>query len=192
MNKNKFKKIYFISLFQLLIQIGVFVWGLCFQSNANENVMSANFLDIITKVQTTNPIQNFLFCFINNLVLSFILFWVNYWTFGTIGTIWSVNNCFILGSMVQLAFIVNSWLIVCFVSIEFIAIIITTILSAYFRFEKFKIKKFFKKARIKVDDEIYKDTKTKQEKKILISLALIALVLLIAAILETIALSLIK
>lgn len=190
MNQIKFKKIYLIGLLQLIIQIAFFVWGICFKSNSN--VIPTNFLEILTKVQTTNSFQNFIWCFTNNLTVLFIAFWVSYWTFGIIGTVWCANSSFMLGAMIKLSLSVNSWIAVCFMLLELIAVMIAALSSAYFRFEKSKFKKFFEKNYIDIDDERRKTAKRKREKNILIILALIFNVSLVAAILEAVALSLIK
>jgi hypothetical protein len=57
MNKFKFKKIYLMNLLQLVTQVAFFVWGIYFESDSN--VIPANFLGTLTKVQTTSNLQNF-------------------------------------------------------------------------------------------------------------------------------------
>ncbi len=190
MHKIKFKKIYLIGLLQLIFEISFFIWGIYFKSNSN--IISSNFLEVLTKVQTTNDLQNFIWCFTNNLVVLFIIFWLSYWTFGIIGTLWCANSSFMLGSIIKLSIGIGSWISVIFILLELSASIIMILFSTYFRFEKSKFKKFCKKNYINMNDEICKTVKKKREKNILIILSLIATILLIAAILETFALSLIK
>ena len=113
MNKVKFKKNYLIGLAQLIVQIACFVGGIYFSSNSN--VISSNFLEMLTKVQTTNSLQNFFWCSTNNLAVLFIVFWLSYWTFGIIGTFWCANFSFMLGLMVKLSPIIGSWISVCFI-----------------------------------------------------------------------------
>ncbi len=179
---KKFKKIYLISLTQIALQIMFFIWGINFKSDSN--TISANILGMLTKIQTTNNLQNFIWCFTSNFAVLFIVFWISYWTFGVIGTLWSIDSSFALGSMVKVSLILNSWLSICFVFLEFIASIIAVTASTYFRIEKFKIKD------ASIENEISKTIKKKQEKRISFTLVMIVFILLIAAILETIVLSL--
>lgn len=190
MNKIKFKKVYLIALFQLFIQIAFFIWGICFKSNSN--VIPTNFLEMLSKVQTTSSLQNFIWCFTNNLTVLFIVFWINYWTFGIIGTMWCANSSFILGAMIKLSLSIGSWVAVCFMLIELIASIIVILTGTYFRFEKHKFKRFCKRNYIDVDNAVRKTTKKKREKNILITLAMVASILLIAAVLEMASLNSIK
>ena len=117
MNKIKFKKVYLISLLQLIFQITFFVWGIYFESNSD--VIPSNFLEILTKVQTTNALQNFIWCFTNNVAVLFIVFWLSYWTFGIIGTLWCANSSFMLAAMIKLSLGIGSWISVCFMLLEF-------------------------------------------------------------------------
>ncbi len=185
---KKIKKVYLINLTQFILQVIFFIWGMHFRSDSND--ISANILGMLTKIQTTSNFQNFFWCFTNNLSVLFIVFWLSYWTFGIIGTLWCTNSSFALGAMIKFSFIVHSWISLCFILLELMASIFTVVSSTYFRIEKFKFKNFCKKNQININDEKYKTTERKQEKNMLITVITVAFVLLIAAILETIALSL--
>jgi len=190
MKKIKLKKIYIISVFQILLQIAFLVWGIHFKSNSN--IVDTNFLSLLTKIQTTGSLQNFIWCLTNNITVLFVIFWLSYWTFGIIGILWCVNSSFMLGAIIEISLIERSWISIWFVLLEFLASMIIVLSSTYFRFEKFRFKKDCKKNHIDVDDEKYKLGNKKREKNILIIFAVVTAILLIAATLETIALSLIK
>ncbi len=183
MNKFKFKKTYIISLVQLIIQFACFIWGICFTSNSN--VVSTNFLEILTKIQVTNSWQNFIWCFTNNLSVVFIVFWLSYWSFGVLGTLWCANSAFMLGAMIKFSIMTNSWISVCFILLELTASIIAMLSSTYFIFNRISKKNY-------LHGFEYETEKKKREKNILLSLLIIASIFLIAAILETVALNLIK
>lgn len=190
MRKTKLKKVYTICLFQILLQIVFLVLGFNFKSDTN--VINANFLSMLTKVQTTGHLKNFVWCLTNNIIVLFIIFWLSYWTFGIFGTVWCANSSFVLGSLIEYSLAMNSWLSICFILLELLDSMVIVLASTYFRFEKFKFKKFCKKNHIDISDEKYKLGNKKQENKILITLATVAAILLTAATLETIALSQIK
>ena len=81
----------------------------------------------------------------------------------------------------------SAWLSILFMVLELIAAVLVTLSSTYFKLERHNFKKAFKN---KIDfDEIYKIEKKKHEKSILYVFTAVAIVLLIAAILETIVLS---
>ena len=180
MNKNKFKKIYWISLAQIIIQIACFIWGIYFVSNSD--IMPTNFLEMLTKIQTTNNWQNFIWCLTNNLSVLFIVFWLSYWTFGVAGTLWCANSAFMLGAMIKLSVTINSWISVSFMLLELTASIIVMVSSTYFMFDKNSKKNY-------IYEYEYEMEKKKREKNILFFLLITAGILLVAAILETIALS---
>ena len=90
----RFNKIKLILGVHLLIQMACIVPVLLFKPN--DNMIPSTLLEIVTKVQTTNSFQNFVWCFTNNFAILFIIFWVNYWTWGTVGTIWCISSAFIL------------------------------------------------------------------------------------------------
>lgn len=162
---NKIKLILGI---HLLIQMAFVVLGFFFKSN--DNVIPTTLLEVVTKVQTTNSFQNFVWCFTNNFAILFIIFWVNYWTWGTLGTIWCTSSSFILGSVIKVSIALNLWMVPIFVSLELIASIIILMSSTYYRFEK-------------------NLEKEKRQRGIIITLTVVSLILLIAAILETIVLN---
>ena len=81
----------------------------------------------------------------------------------------------------------DAWVAILFMLLEFVAAIITMVSSTYFRFKKFSLKKT-------VNDKIYSaenyvKNKKKHEKNILFVYAIIAIILLIAAVLESVVLS---
>lgn len=162
---NKLKLILGI---HLLIQMACVIMGFLFKSN--DNVVPSTLLEIVTKVQTTNSFQNFVWCFTNNFAILFIVFWVNYWTWGIVGTIWSSSSAFVLGSVIKVSMTLNLWIVPIFISLELIASIIILISSTYYRLEK-------------------NIEKGKRQKGIIITLTVVSLILLIAAILETIVLN---
>lgn len=180
-----------ICLFQILLQIVFLIWGVNFESNSN--VINTNFLNLLTKVQTNSPLQNFAWCFSNNLIVMFIIFWINYWTFGILGTLWCANSSFMLGSLIKYSLVINSWLSICFILLELIDSLIIISTSTYFRFERFKFKKFCKEnnnvSNVNIEDEKRNAFKEKTRKNILVTFAIVACVLLIAAMLETVVLS---
>lgn len=164
----KSTKIKLILGIHLLIQIAFVVIGFCFKSN--DNVIPSTLLEIVTKVQTTNSFQNFIWCFTNNFAILFIVFWINYWTFGVVGTIWCTSSAFILGSVIKVSMTLNLWIVPIFVSLELIASIIILLSSTYYRFEK-------------------SVGKEKRQRGTIITLGIVALILVIAAVLETIVLN---
>lgn len=182
------KKIKYVLIAQLVFQIVCLILGFNFKSDTN--VVSSSILGMITKVQCTNNLQNFIWVFTHNLAMMFIIFWISYFTFGIIGTFWCINNSFMIGTLTKSYFAImgnSAWLSFLFMALELIAAILVTLSSTYFKLEKYNFKKTFKN---KVDfDEIYKIEKKKHEKNILYVFAVVAIVLLTAAILETIVLS---
>ncbi len=190
MEKFKWEKIKIIFSLQILLQIAFLICGITFKPNSN--VINTNFLSMLTKVQAFSNLQNFIWCFSNNLIVMFIIFWINYWTFGVVGTIWSINSSLLLGSIIEYSLIINSWISVSFVLLEFIVSIITIVSSTYFRFERFKSKRILKINSNETNNKKYKLDKKLREKHILFMFGTIATILLISAILETIDLNLIK
>lgn len=186
---KKIKKVYLINLTQFVLQVIFFIWGVCFRSDSSD--IPANILGMLSKIQTTSNFQNFVWCFTNNFSVLFIVFWLSYWTFGIIGTLWCANSSFALGAMIKFSFVLHSWISLCFILLELIASIFTVMASTYFRIEKFKFKNFCEKNQININDEKCKIIERKQEKNMLITVVTVVFVLLIAAILETIALSVI-
>lgn len=169
MNRLNFRKIHILIVIQIIVQIGCFIWG--FNFNAETNAISESFLEIITKVQTTNIWQNFAWCLGNNISVIFIVFWLNYWTWGIVGTLWSINSSFCLGILVKLCLGMNLYIAVCFILLEWIASIISVMSTTYLRF-----------IRRDIDKQVW-------QVKILRSMGLIAVLLVIAAILESIVLN---
>ena len=188
MKSKKIKAVYYLLIAQLILQVVCLIWGFNFKSDSN--VVSSSILGMITKVQCTNNLQNFIWAFTHNLAMMFIIFWLSYFTFGIIGTFWCVNNSFMIGGLAKAYFGIMSssaWLSILFMVLELIAAMLVTLSSTYFKLERHNFKKAF---RNKIDfDEIYKIEKKKHEKSILYVFAAVAIVLLIAAILETIVLS---
>lgn len=178
--KIKFNKFYIIIFIQLLIQIIFLILGINFKSNYNSNIIPSNILGMITKIQTTNNMKNFIWCFSNNLTVLFINFWLNYWTYGILGTIWCANSAFLFGYMIKISLMIKSWTSVIFVILEIFASSIMLFSSTYFRF-----KKSFSK--LTIDDKKYE--KKRDEKNILSYMIIICIILLIAASLETFVLS---
>lgn len=168
--KIKIKVIHVICLLQLLLQITFLIFGICFKSDSN--VLNTSFLSLLTKVQSTNTLGRFFWCFTNNISVLYMIFWINYWSFGILGTIWCVGSSFMLGAVIEFALICNSWISVFFSVLELLASMIIILSSTYFRFEKFE-----KKVR---------------HRYILIFLLVVAAILLVAAVLETIALNMIS
>lgn len=185
---KKVKKVYLINLAQLILQVVFFIWGMYFKSDSQN--ISASTLGMLTKIQTTSNFQNFFWCFTNNFSVLFIVFWLSYWTFGIIGTLWCANSSFVLGAMVKFSFVIRSWISPCFMLLELIASMFIVIASTYFRIEKFKFKNFCEENQINIDSKRLKIAKRKQEKNMLITMVTVAFILLIAATLETVALNL--
>ncbi|MDR1627179.1 MAG: stage II sporulation protein M [Oscillospiraceae bacterium] len=151
-----------ITISQLIIVGAFFIWGIFFRAESN-SILPSNVLGMLTKVQTTSNWQNFLWCFSNNLAVLFIIFWLNYWTFGAVGTIWCANSAFTLGALIKFSIISKLWLSVIFMLLELVASVLMMIASMRQKFEK-------------------------NYKKMLIYFLIIAVTLLVAAILETIVL----
>lgn len=184
MIKMRQNKKYFINLVQLLIIIVFFIIGINFK--AEGSTISSTILSMLTKVQTSTPLQNFIWLLTHNLTVMFLVFWLSYFSFGVIGTLWCISDSFMIGMLAKsyVAIINNSWLSILFMVLELIAAILVTLSSTYFKLERHNFKKAF---RNKIDfDEIYKIEKKKHEKNILYVFAAVAIVLLIAAIIETI------
>lgn len=185
MDKVKFKRYYLIIFSQLVLQILFFILGINF--NSPESNIHTSFLEILTKVQINNVWQDFIWCLTNNIAVVFIVFWLNYWTWGIVGTLWGINNSFILGAVFRFCFILNSWLSVCFVMLEFIALVYSSLGGSYFRFKKDGFKKSLNLFHI--TDEKYSAIKTRQEKNIVINFLAIFIILFVAAVLESIVLN---
>ncbi len=188
MKSKKIKAVHYLLIAQLVLQVVCLIWGFNFKSDSS--VVSSSILGMITKVQCTNNLQNFVWAFTHNLAMMFIIFWLSYFTFGIIGTFWCINNSFMIGALAKAYFGIMSssaWLSILFMVLELIAAILVTLSSTYFKLERHNFKKAF---RNKIDfDEIYRIEKKKHEKSILYVFAAVAIVLLIAAIIETIVLS---
>ena len=175
-NSKKTNKIKLILVLQLIVQIVCSILGLSLKLSSD--IVPSTFLTVMTKVQTAGNLQNFLRCFTNNLSVLFIIFWLNYWTVGIIGTLWCANSVFVLSSVIKTSLLLNSWIAPCFLILELIASVTTVTMSTYFGISKI----------YKLDKE---SEGNKREKSILSAMALIAIITLVAAILETVALSLI-
>lgn len=187
MEINKVKRIYYFSAAQVVLQIMFLIWGFNFKSDSSE--ISSTILGMISKVQSTNDIQNFVWLFTHNLTIMFIVFWVSYLSFGIIGTLWSINNAFMLGALakVYLMFIDNAWLALLFMSLEFIAATLVMVSSTKFRIEKSKLKDKFKYS-LSGFDENYISIKKKLERNILHVFGIVVIILFVAAIFETVVL----
>ena len=170
MSRINIKTIHIICLLQSILQITFLIFGICFKSDSN--VLDAGFLSLLTKVQSTSTLGNFFWCFTNNVAVLYTIFWFNYWSFGIIGTVWCAGSSFMLGAVIEFALIYNSWISVFFIVLELLASMIIILSSTYFRFEKLERKV--------------------RERYILIVLFVVTVILLVAAVLETIALSIIK
>lgn len=179
----RLRKLSVINLLQVILLTIFFIWGIFFKSNAN--VVSANFLGMLTKVQTTNSLQNFIWCFTNNFAVLFIMFWLSYFTFGVVGTLWCMKSAFSLGYMIKFSFGIRSYLSVCFILLELSAIVIMLLFSTRFRAQRFRLKK----VQDDMSDDDYDKEKKYLEKNILLVFAVIFLILLVSATLEMITLS---
>lgn len=188
MEINKVKRIYYLSAAQVVLQIIFLIWGFHFKSDSSE--VSSTILGMVSKVQSTNDIQNFVWLFTHNLTIMFVVFWVSYFSFGIIGTLWTINNAFMIGALakVYLIFVDDAWLALLFMSLEFIAATLVMVSSTSFRIEKSKLKKAFKYS-LSGFDENYISRKKKLERNILYVFGMVAVILFVAAILETIVLS---
>lgn len=187
MDNMKLNKTHLINLVQILIIIVFFIIGFNFKPDGN--TISSTVLSMLTKVQTTDSLQNFIWLFTHNLMINFVIFWISYFSFGVIGTLWCISNTFMLGLLTKLylTIIDNVWLALLFMSLEFIAAIITMVSSTSFRIEKFKLKKTFKYS-LSGFDENYTSKKKKLERNILYVFGMVAVILFVAAILETVVL----
>lgn len=187
MKSKKFKSLYYWNVAQLILPIIFLIWGFNFRSN--NQVISSAILGMITKVQCTNLLQNFIWLFTHNLMVMFVSFWLSYFSFGIIGTLWCINNAFMIGqlSRVYLGVINDTWAAILFMLLEFVAAIITMASSTYLRFKKFNLKKTNNDKIYSAEN--YAKYKKKHEKNILFVYAIIAIILLIAAILESVVLS---
>lgn len=176
----KLNKTHLINLVQILIIIVFFIIGFNFKPDGN--TISSTVLSMLTKVQTTDSLQNFIWLFTHNLMINFVIFWISYFSFGVIGTLWCISNTFMLGLLTKLylTIIDNVWLALLFMSLEFIAATLVMVSSTSFRIEKFKLSR---------SDENYTNKKKKLERNILYVFGMVAIILLIAAIIETIVLS---
>lgn len=146
-----------------LIQIVCFLLGFFYKTS--ETVMPTTFLEMIPKVQA-NSMQNFLWCFANNLAILFLAFWVNYWSWGILGTVWCASSSFIIGAVIKFSLVLKLWAVPVFACLELSAIIIVVLSSVYYRFEK----------------ELEKE---KRHKGITTVYAIVVVLLIIAAIIET-------
>ena len=151
-----------------LIQVICFIVGffiLEFFQKTTETVVPTTFLELIPKVQE-NPMQNFLWCFTNNLAILFLAFWVNYWTWGILGTVWCASSSFIIGTIIKFSLVLKLWVVPIFACLELSAVILVVLSSIYYRFEK-------------------KLEKEQRHKGIISVYAIVVLLLIIAAIIET-------
>ena len=96
----KLNKIYLINLVQILIIIVFFIIGFNFKPDGN--TISSTVLSMLTKVQTTDSLQNFIWLFTHNLMINFVIFWISYFSFGVIGTLWCISNTFMIGLLTKL------------------------------------------------------------------------------------------
>jgi hypothetical protein len=160
------KKIKIIIISQLIIVGAFFIWGILFRAESN-NVLPSNILGMLTKVQTMSDWQNFLWCFSNNLAILFIIFWLNYLTYGVLGGLWCANSAFTLGALIKFSIISKLWLSVIFMLLELSSSVFMMISSTFLKFKK-------------------------DYKKTLISFLIIAIILFVAAVLEMIVLKLYK
>ena len=187
MKNKKVTQVNFLSVSQVVLQIIFLICGFNFKSDSNE--VSSTILGMVSKVQSTTDLQNFVWLFTHNLTIMFVIFWVSYFSFGVIGTLWCINNAFMIGALAKIYLIAidNVWLSISFMSLEFITASVVMVSSTIFRVEKFKLKKTFKNS-LSGFDENYISRKKKLEKNILYVFGVIATTLLIAATLETIVL----
>ncbi len=176
--------IHIVYLLFILLQIVFLIFG--FVSKFDSHVMGTNFLGLLTKIQTTGSFQNFIWCFTNNFTVLFIIFWLSYWSFGAVGILWCVNSSYVLGVVLRFSWDINSPMAISFILLEFASSVIIVATSMYFRFVKHQFAKFCETNYIGKDNPIYRTWKNKREKNILITLGAVAIILLIAAILEMI------
>lgn len=94
-------------------------------------------LEVIPKVHMYLT-RNFLLCLAISSFVLFIEFWLNYWTYGFIGTVLCAGLVFKIGTFVKASFVLNSWQAFIFLCLELILVISAVLLGVYYKFENNK------------------------------------------------------
>lgn len=107
-------------------------------SNTNQET------EVISKIHL-NLTHNFIWCLTIELIIFLVAFWVNYWTWGIVGSLLCMVSTYTLGTIVKLSFDINSWLVFIAACLESLAILFVVLLSVYYKFENdFKKKQLCK------------------------------------------------
>lgn len=169
----KLSKTHKLLICQVILQILFVILGCSI--SIKSNVVSTPMLAMLTKLQCSSWIQNFLHCFLNNIVVMFIMFWISYWTCGIVGTLWGLNTSFMIGTIAKVIVLFTNLpikiLSITFLTMELISSVSIVCSSTYFRLSKKNMEK------------------PVREKGIMSVMSLVGLVLLVAGIIEATAIS---
>ena len=179
MLKNKLKKEHFLVILQLTLQVACFVWGFTYKSDVV--TLQPSFLSTMSRIQTTKSLQNFLWCFSNNICILYVTFWLNYFTYGVVGTIVAFNSVFALGAISRVALALSWFHYLSFVLIEFLNALIIAASSTYFAYMRNRKTNY-------LHDNDFEIEKKARQKSILKILCFVAILATIAALIETIVL----
>lgn len=125
MVKNPNKTKWIISICSI-IHILCFLVGIF--SNANQET------EVISKIHL-NLTHNFIWCLTIDLIIFLVAFWVNYWTWGIVGTLLCIVSTYALGTIVKLSIDLNSWLVFIAACLESLVMLFVVLLSVYYKFE---------------------------------------------------------
>ena len=170
------KRAYFWVSVQFTLQLACFIWGFFYSSNAVS--IQPHFLSTMSRIQNTGNLQNFIWCFSNNLCILFVSFWANYFTYGIVGTILCFNSVFLLGSISKFVISVSWYRYLSFILMEFLNILIIAISSTYFTYQK-NCKKNY------LYNNEYELEKKARERGVLRVFLVVAIITITAATIET-------
>lgn len=132
----KNRKIIYLILY--IAFLSAFLFGIL-NNKYETDTVDLNILRLSAKAQCNNWINNFIFLLSNNIAVEFVLFWINFWTYGTIGTIFLLSSSFAMGLVSKLLIELGLFYGISFVLLELIVSAFVFTKSLEFRISKTKI-----------------------------------------------------
>ena len=159
------KRLKITILLQAILSISLFLCGALIATKSN--VISSQFLGIVSRSHASNLWQHFFWITGNNFSVFFIIFWLNYFTYGIGGTLLALNSFRVLGAVSRYAIAINSYFSLAFIVIEVITLLFVNTNSTLLG-------------------------KSKDKRNVILTLFIITICVIIGGILETLAIKTIR
>ena len=136
MNLMKNRKIIYLIFY--IAFLSTFLFG-ALNNQSETNIIDLKFIKLSAKAQCNNWLSNFVFLLTNNIAIEFVLFWLNFWTYGIIGTIFLLSSSFAMGLVSKLLIELDLFYGISFVLLELVVSAFVFTKSLDFRLLKTKI-----------------------------------------------------